>query len=118
MQFSIVGTWNGLVDWGCQGSTASAGPWTFKADGTWTYSFGGGRWVQVGDMVCWNFTNAPGLIYCSNLSRDSMQGIMGYASASPNPGTGCFYGLRQGKLAAFVEDEAKKADATVGHVKK
>jgi hypothetical protein len=93
---SIVGTWNVvIVDWGCGGNPLHAYPFTFNADGTWTYQFGGGRWVQVEGMATWNFNNAPGLIYVASVTEEALSGIQGYASAPPNPGTGCFYALRQ-----------------------
>lgn len=95
---SIVGTWNIVaVDWGCTGSVGNAGPFTFHADGTWTYQFGGGRWLQVGDMATWNFTNAAGLIYAANTNANSMTGVMGYATV--HGGTGCFYLLRSSSPA-------------------
>ena len=75
---SIVGTWNIVgVSWG-GGPVLKAGPFTFNANGTWTYAFGGGRWAQIGDMVFWNFTNAAGLVYTANTQAASMTGIMGY----------------------------------------
>ena len=90
---SIAGTWNVVaVDWGCDGGPQKASPFTFNADGTWTYVFGGGRWFQVGDMAAWNFTNAPGLIYTAATNLNAMNGVMGYATA--NGIKGCFYLLR------------------------
>ncbi|RFU21928.1 hypothetical protein [Geodermatophilus marinus] len=115
---SIVGTWNVvIVDWGCAGSPLRASPFTFNADGTWTYQFGGGRWFQVEGMAVWTFTNAPGLVYTATVTRNSLAGIQGYASAPPNPGTGCFYALRQASPAVAEElaaaPEADR-DAAVG----
>ncbi|MGD8401881.1 MAG: hypothetical protein PVH64_13295 [Bacillota bacterium] len=111
---SIVGTWTGYVDWGCDGSTVSTGPWIFNADGSWTYSNGGGQWIQVGDMVAWNFNNAAGLIYTANLGRNSMQGIMGYASETRNR-TGCFYALPQKKGKSLSEAAPLTTeDASIG----
>lgn len=98
---SIVGTWNVvIVDWGCGGNPLHASPFTFNSDGTWSYQFGGGRWVQVEGMATWNFNNAAGLIYTANVTQESLAGIQGYASAPPNPGNGCFYALRQAAPAA------------------
>lgn len=93
---SVVGTWTGHVAWGCSGPPVSDGStiWTFKADGTWSYEFGGGRWIQVEGLVAWNFTNANGLIYTANVTRNALDGIMGYAIAG-GLGTGCFYAVRQ-----------------------
>jgi hypothetical protein len=100
---SVVGTWLVVaVDWGCKGSAVRAGPFTFNADGSWTYSFGGGRWIQVGGMVAWNFTNAAGLIYSANINPNAMSGIMGYATSGPIL-KGCFYALRSPSPAASAE---------------
>jgi hypothetical protein len=81
--------------------------WTFNANGSWTYEFGGGRWIQVEGLVAWNFTdnNEPaGLIYTANVTRNGIDGIMGYANAGATPGTGSFYAVRQaaGAAAAVV----------------
>lgn len=94
---SIAGTWNGFVAWGDSGPPVSDAStvWTFNANGTWTYEFGGGRWIQVEGLVTWNFNNAPGLIYTANVTRNAIDGIMGYAAAGPNPGTGSFYAVRE-----------------------
>ncbi|HEX4969990.1 MAG TPA: hypothetical protein VFV69_02975 [Steroidobacteraceae bacterium] len=94
---SIVGTWNMRVSWGSglgAGKVLKAATKTFYADGTWTYRDGGGRWVQVGDHIFWNFTHYPELVYCANTQFASMTGIMGW----PHPGgnRGSFYGLRVG----------------------
>ncbi len=92
---SIVGTWNVvIVDWGCGGSPLHASPFTFNADGTWTYQFGGGHWIQVEGMAAWNFDNAAGLIYTADVTREALSGIQEYAGGL-NLGTGCFYILRQ-----------------------
>jgi M6 family metalloprotease-like protein len=89
----LTGTWAVVgVDWGCTGSVATAGPFTFNADGTWSYAFGGGRWFQVGDKVTWNFTNAAGLVYSADASASAMSGAMGYLTAGGIKG--CFYALR------------------------
>jgi hypothetical protein len=115
---SIVGTWNiVIVDWGCGGTPLLASPQTFNADGTWTYQFGGGFWVQVEGMATWNFNNAPGLIYAANVTLEALSGIQGYASAPPNPGTGCFYMLRQAAptaAAALARKPAVTHDAATG----
>jgi hypothetical protein len=101
---SIVGTWTGYVAWGCSGPPVSnsATVWTFNADGTWTYEFGGGRWIQVEGMAAWNFSadkEAPivetSLVYTCNVTRNCLDGIMGYPVAGSSPGTGCFYAVRQ-----------------------
>src|SRR3954451_22870620 len=80
---SVVGNWDGHVAWGCSGPAVSdaSTQWTFKADGSWTYEFGGGRWAQVEGLVFWNFTNAAGLIYTANVTRNALDGIQGYAVA-------------------------------------
>src|ERR1035441_8342661 len=83
---SIVGTWNGFVAWVCCGPPVSnsATVWTFNADGTWTYTFGGGRWIQVEGLVAWNFIADKGeplaaasLVYTANVTRNALDGIMG-----------------------------------------
>ncbi|KAI9771972.1 MAG: hypothetical protein M1839_002565 [Geoglossum umbratile] len=102
MSTSVVGTWIGYVAWGSSGPPVSNSStiWTFHADGSWTYSFGGGRWIQVEGLVAWNFTSAEGLIYTSNVTRNAIDGIMGYATAGSSPGTGSFYAVRQQNPAA------------------
>jgi len=102
---SVVGTWTGYVAWGCSGPPVSNSStvWTFHPDGSWTYEFGGGRWIQVEGMVAWNFTEDTEeppivdryLIYTANVTRNALDGIMGYPFAGPSPGTGCFYAVRQ-----------------------
>jgi hypothetical protein len=104
---SIVGTWTGFVAWGCSGPPVSnlSTVWTFHADGTWTYEFGGGRWIQVEGLVAWNFKADKGeppivaedLVYTANVTRNALDGIMGYPVAGSSPGTGCFYAVRQEK---------------------
>src|SRR5215207_198826 len=115
---SVVGTWPIVaVDWGCTGSVLKASAFTFNADGTWSYAFGGGRWVQVGATAFWNFNNAPGLVYTATVHADAMSGIMGYASAPPNPGSGCFYALRAPSPAPAPAEPATApapADPAVG----
>jgi M6 family metalloprotease-like protein len=114
---SVVGTWPVVaVDWGAKGSVVKAGPFTFKADGTWSYAFGGGRWIQVDSTAFWTFTNAPGLVYTATVHADAMSGVMGYASSPPNPGSGCFYALRAPSPApeAAEPDTADAADPAVG----
>ena len=88
-----------------------AGAFTFNADGTWSYSFGGGRWVQVDSTVFWNFSNAAGLVYTATVHADAMSGIMGYASAPPNPGSGCFYALRAPSPAPAATEPAVAPEA-------
>ena len=94
---SIVGTWNIRVTWGSglgAGKILKAATSTFNADGSWTYWGGGGRWVQVGDLVFWNFTNYAGLLYSANTQFASMTGIMGWTQQGGL--TGSFYALRVG----------------------
>lgn len=106
---SLVGTWGGMVAWGSN-SYVSAGRWTFKNDGTWSYASGGGRWIQIDDVAIWTFNNAPGLVYTCIVAADGLKGVMGYTTAPPNPGKGHFYALR----AAAVSEAA--ADVNVGPV--
>jgi hypothetical protein len=114
MAAGIVGTWNVIaVDRGCQGSVAKAPPFTFNSDGTWTYAFGGGNWIQVGGMAAWNFSNAPGLIYTANVSIDAMAGIMGYATGGSSS-TGCFYALRNPLPAPAPSDSPTSEDIAKG----
>jgi hypothetical protein len=110
---SIVGVWNTFVDWGDTGSPIVSLPLTFNANGTWTYSFGGGRWVQMEGMYFFNLTNAAGLVYAANVTRDTVSGIMGYAAAPPNPGSGVWWGTRPG--APHLTAEAELAAAQAEH---
>jgi len=91
---SIVGTWNTFVDWGSTGHPILANPLTFKADGTWTYVFGGGRWLQIEGQYFFNFSNAAGLIYAANTTLDCVSGIMGYLT--PGGVNGVWWGTRPG----------------------
>jgi len=101
---SLVGTWAGMVDWGPKGSYVSAGPWTFKNDGTWSYSSGGGRWIQVDDKAFWTFNNAPGLVYTCVVTANGLEGVMGYTTAPPNPGKGRFKAARAASIDTVVLD--------------
>lgn len=101
---SLIGTWGGMVDWGPSNKYVSAGPWTFKNDGTWSYASGGGRWIQVDDIAIWTFNNAPGLVYTCTVAADGLKGVMGYTSAPPNPGKGRFYALRAAAVSNLPAD--------------
>jgi hypothetical protein len=107
---SIVGVWNAFVDFGDTGSATAVGPLTFNADGSWTYNFGGGRWIQVEGMYFFNFSNAPGLIYTANTTRDTVSGIMGYALAGSNPPPGVWWGTRPGAPHVTAEQAAAAAE--------
>jgi hypothetical protein len=109
---SVAGTWNSFVDWGCAGPVVPASPFTFNNNGTWTYQFGGGSWIQVEGLVIFNFNNAPGLIYSANVSRDAVVGSMGYVSAQFS---GCFYLIRQEVRAAEAQAEVREGvDVALG----
>src|ERR1044071_7881614 len=109
---SIVGNWTVFVDWGCSSQPADSGSATFKSDGTWSYAYGGGRWIQVEGMVIWTFTSAAGLSYSGNVTRSAVVGIMGYTLPPPNPGSGCFYMVRSTAAAAKgAKKEPSKAAA-------
>jgi hypothetical protein len=121
---SVVGTWSGFVTWGDTGPAVSNSStlWTFHANGSWTYEFGGGRWVQVEGLVAWNFTDndePAGLIYSANVTVNGIAGIMGYANAGSTPGTGSFYAVRQpagaaGAVAPKVHAAPKGHDLSKG----
>ena len=122
---SVVGTWQGYVAWGCSGPPVSDSStvWTFKSDGTWSYAFGGGRWIQVEGLVAWNFSADTGeplakasLVYTANVTRNALDGIMGYPVAGSSPGTGCFYAVREEKGAAAAA-VPKGHDLTKGPAK-
>ena len=108
---SIVGTWQTFIAWGDSGSPVSSSNtvFTFNSDGSWTYQFGGGRWIQVEGLVAWNFTNAAGLMYTANVTRNALDGIMGYATTGSS-GTGAFYAVRQQPAAAAEEMAAVPGD--------
>lgn len=99
---SIVGTWNLFVDWGDGGTPVASNTITFNADGSWTYGYGGGRWVEVEGMYFFNFSNAAGLVYTANVTRDCVSGIMGYAVAGSNPGSGVWWATKPGAPHAAV----------------
>jgi hypothetical protein len=102
---SVVGTWNSFVDWGSTGKPIVALPLTFNADGSWSYPFGGGRWVQIEGMYFFNFDNAAGLVYTANVTLDTVSGIMGYAVNGSNPGNGVWWGTRPGAPHAEREEQ-------------
>ena len=107
---SIVGTWDLFVDWGCSGSPVHATQLTINANGSWTYPFGGGRWIQVEGMCFFNFSNAAGLVYAGNVTLNALVGIMGYAAAGSNPGAGCWWATRPGAPHALVAERAAVAE--------
>ncbi len=118
---SIVGTWVGYVAWGCSGPPVSnaATVWTFNADGSWSYEFGGGRWIQVEGLATWNFSGDTGepqaakyLVYTANVTRNALDGIMGYPVAGASPGTGCFYAVRREAVGAEAAAIPKTHDLT------
>ncbi|MGD0720989.1 MAG: hypothetical protein ABR970_08070 [Roseiarcus sp.] len=120
---SIVGTWNGFVAWGDSGPPVSNSMtvWTFKADGSWSYELGGGRWFQVEGLVTWNFTDnaePAGLIYSGNVTRNGIDGIMGYANAGSTPGTGSFYAVRQQPAGAAAAAVSKSHDLNRGPLRR
>lgn len=116
MATSIIGTWNVFVDWGCDGNPLQASPFTFNSDGSWTYQFGGGRWIQVEGMVAWNFSQAEGLVYTANVTRNALVGAMGYMldDVPPTSITGCFYMLRQSGGAPAALQPSRAAAEEVG----
>jgi len=101
---SLIGTWGGMVDWEPFDKYVSAGAWTFKNDGTWSYANGGGRWIQIADTAIWTFTNAPGLVYTCTVTADGLKGVMGYTTAPPNPGKGRFTATRAASVAESTID--------------
>jgi hypothetical protein len=125
---SIVGVWNTFVDWGDTGSPIVANPFTINANGTWTYAFGGGHWVQMEGMCFFTFSqsSAAALVYAANVTRDTLCGVMGYAAAQPNPGSGVWWGTHPGaphlaaEHTAAVEKAAQKGahDYILGPQKK
>ncbi|HEV7409020.1 MAG TPA: hypothetical protein VGO01_11095 [Bradyrhizobium sp.] len=110
---SIVGTWRVFVDWGVTGAPIFAGAITINANGSWTYSGGGGQWIQVEGMCYFNFSNPAGLVYTANVHRDALSGIMGYAVAGPDPGVGVWWATHPG--APTVAAGAEQAAAQPGH---
>lgn len=100
---SLIGTWGGMVDWEPYDNYVSAGNWTFKNDGTWSYANGGGRWIQIDDTAIWTFTNAPGLVYTCTVTANGLKGVMGYTTASPNA-KGRFTAARAASLDQAATD--------------
>jgi len=107
---SIVGTWNTFVDWNDTGNPILANPLTFNADGSWSYRFGGGRWVQMEGMYFFNFSNAAGLVYAANVTRDTVSGIMGYAVEGFSL-SGVWWGTHPGAPQLMAEHERAAAEA-------
>lgn len=103
---SLIGAWAGMVDWEPFGNYVAAGVWTFKNDGTWSYRFGGGRWIQIGDTAIWTFSNAAGLVYTCTVTANALEGVMGYTTAPPNPGKGRFRATRAASVAESAMDPA------------
>ena len=101
---SLIGTWGGMVDWEPFDNYVSAGTWTFKNDGTWSYAYGGGRWIQIGEIAIWTFSNAPGLVYTGTVDANGIKGVMGYTTAPPNPGKGRFTATRAAAIAEMSVD--------------
>lgn len=99
---SLIGTWGGMVDWEPFDNYVSAGAWTFKNDGTWSYAYGGGRWIQIGDTAIWTFSNATGLVYTCTVAADGLKGVMGYTTA--NGSKGRFTAIRAAAVAELRID--------------
>ncbi|PKV50616.1 hypothetical protein ATE84_2678 [Aquimarina sp. MAR_2010_214] len=109
---SIVGKWQLFVDWGNSGNPITASELTFKSDGTWSYQFGGGTWVQAGSIVTFDFTNASGLMYSGTINSISMGGGMGYTGQS---GNNSFYCTPSGtKHISIEKSKAEKDDRAIG----
>ena len=84
-----------------------------------TYVNGGGRWIQVEGMYFFNFTNAAGLVYAANVTTDTVSGILGYAVAGSNPGSGVWWGTRPGAPhAALAAAAMPEHDILTSPVKK
>lgn len=98
---SLIGTWGGMVDWEPYDTYVSAGNWTFKIDGTWSYANGGGRWIQIDDTAIWTFNNAPGLVYTCTVTANGLKGVMGYTNSSMK---GRFKAFRAAALAEASAD--------------
>jgi hypothetical protein len=97
---SVVGSWQNYVHWNNL-FVMKGEIFTFKADGTWTYTFGGGRWIQIEGMMFLNFDSTPKLVYAGNVTPDTIAGIMGILSANGSQGT--FYMIRQGSQPAALQ---------------
>lgn len=97
----VQGVWDVVrIDWGCDGSVGTAGPFAFDSDGTWNYRHGTGKWSQVGDLVIFDFDAVDGLVYSAVVSADSMTGMMAYVGGA---GKGCFSALRAAPSSAGAE---------------
>jgi hypothetical protein len=111
MAISIVGTWNVFIDWDSSGKpVASPYPITFHADGTWTYVYGGGRWIQVEGMFFLNANGSAGLVYTANVTKDALAGVMGFATSSPSSGN--WWATKPGApaLTAAAVDTSEEVD--------
>jgi hypothetical protein len=76
-------------------------------------------------LVAWNFIADKGeplaaasLVYTANVTRNALDGIMGYPVAGSSPGTGCFYAVRQEVGAAAAVAPPATHDLTKGPHKK
>ncbi|HEU0084453.1 MAG TPA: hypothetical protein VFQ87_16460 [Bradyrhizobium sp.] len=113
---SITGPWRVFTDWGVTGNPVFAAVLTFNAGGSWTYYGGGGQWIQVEGMCCFNFSSPAGLIYTANVHRDALSGIMGYALAGPDPGVGVWWATRPGAPTVAAAEERAVAQSAHDHM--
>lgn len=108
---NIIGKWQSFVDWNNTGTPYPAGVFTFKSDGTWSYGFGGGTWVESGSIITFNFDNSPGLFYSGTVNSIAAMGGMGYVDGS---GDNSFYLLPEGtKHVSISEAMLQKEDRNI-----
>lgn len=108
---SIVGQWQLFVDWGNTGNQTSAGLFTFNANGSWTYQYGGGDWIQSGCIVSFNFSNASGLTYSGTINSLCVAGGMSYTGQS---GDNSFYMIPEGTKASLEGQTRGSKDSAIG----
>lgn len=101
----IVGTWELLYDWGCDG-TVSSTMWYFYSDGTFEDGFGSyGTYNLDGDQLTATYSN--GTKYYGTVAGNYMSGTMvGYTGS-----TGCWEAYKTALASPSSALEGDSLDA-------
>lgn len=84
----VIGTWNLLLDWGCDGS-ADSNDITFHDDYTFTSSSGNytGTWSSTDNSVTWQHSTGAHAVYTGTISGNTITGTI---TSDANTDVDCF----------------------------